>query len=61
MATIQRMNVSANGDTCPTIARPITQLSDQKRDVRVRSRYGEAWKRGEAPGIERRGYHKEKS
>ena len=43
-ATSQRMNVSASGDTWPTMARPITQLSDQKNDVRLRSRYGEAWK-----------------
>ena len=34
----QRMNVSAKGVTWPTIARPITQLSDQKSDVSVSSR-----------------------
>ena len=37
-ATIQRIHVSVSGVTWPTIARPITQLSDQKSDVRLRSR-----------------------
>ena len=37
-ATSQRMNVSVRGVTWPTIALPITQLSDQKSDVRVSSR-----------------------
>ena len=32
-----RTNVSAKGETCPTIARPITQLSDQKNAVRLSS------------------------
>src|SRR6185503_19724192 len=58
IATSQRMKVNASGETCPTMARPITQLSDQKSDVRVRSRYGEAWNAGRRPGIEARGYHK---
>jgi hypothetical protein len=35
-------------------------LSDQKSVVSVRSRYGEAWNGNGRPGIERRGYHKEK-
>src|SRR5690349_20290564 len=52
-AIVQRMNVSANGVTCPTMARPTTQLSDQKNDVRVRRRYGEAWNAGARRGIER--------
>src|SRR5512132_4115054 len=45
-ATTQRAKASVNGDTWPTIARPITQLSDQKNEVRLSSRYGEAcqWK-----------------
>src|ERR1700674_523641 len=51
-ATIQRMKVSASGETCPTIARPITQLSDQMSDVRLRSRYGEAWNVEMRRGIE---------
>jgi hypothetical protein len=37
-ATIHRIHVSVRGVTWPTIARPITQLSDQKSDVRLRSR-----------------------
>src|SRR2546423_15352245 len=43
MAISQRMKVSAKGVTCPTMARPITQLSDQKKAVRPRRRYGDAW------------------
>ena len=42
-ATVQRMQESASGETWPTMARPITQLSDQKSDVRLSNRYGEAW------------------
>jgi len=38
VATTQRMNVRVSGETCPTIALPTTQLSDQKSDVRVSSR-----------------------
>ena len=41
-ATHQRMKVSARGETVPTNALPITQLSDQKSEHSVRSRYGEA-------------------
>ena len=37
-ATTQRMKVSVRGVTWPTIALPITQLRDQKSDVRVSSR-----------------------
>jgi hypothetical protein len=37
-ATTQRTNASANGDTWPTMARPITQLSDQKNAVRLSRR-----------------------
>jgi hypothetical protein len=37
------MKVNASGETWPEIARPITQLTDQKRIVRVSSRYGDAW------------------
>jgi hypothetical protein len=37
-ATIQRMYVRANGVTWPAMARPITQLSDQKNAVRERRR-----------------------
>ena len=50
-ATIQRAKVSAKGETWPTIARPITQLSDQKNAVRLRSRYGEAWNFGGGDAI----------
>src|SRR5207249_7328406 len=57
-ATPQRMQERASGETWPTMARPITQLSDQKSDVRLSSRYGEAWNAAVRPGIERRGYHK---
>ena len=42
-ATIQRMHASEKGETCPTMARPMIQLSDQKSEVRLSSRYGEAW------------------
>ena len=51
-ATTQRMKVSVRGVTWPTIARPITQLSDQKSDVRVSRRYGDAWSVKEGRGIE---------
>ena len=50
-ATTQRMKVSAKGETCPTIARPITQLSDQKNAVRLSSRYGDAWNFGGTDAI----------
>src|SRR5579859_2744525 len=51
-ATHQRMNVSAKGVTWPAMARPITQLRDQKSAVRLRSRYGEAWNEAARRGIE---------
>jgi hypothetical protein len=34
-------------------------LSDQKKDVRLSSRYGEAWNVDGRGGIEARGYHKD--
>jgi hypothetical protein len=37
-ATAQRMKVSASGETVPTSALPITQLSDQKSEHRLSSR-----------------------
>lgn len=37
-ATHQRRNVSASGEISPTMARPITQLRDQKNAVRVSRR-----------------------
>jgi hypothetical protein len=40
-ATSQRMYESAKGVTCPAMARPITQLRDQKNAVRERRRYGD--------------------
>src|SRR5258708_5582980 len=43
IATSQRMKTSAKGVTCPAMARPMTQLSDQKSAVRPRRRYGDAW------------------
>src|SRR5664279_5113336 len=51
-APTQRMKVNASGDTWPVIARPITQLTDQKRIVRVSRRYGDAWNAGALRGIE---------
>jgi hypothetical protein len=37
-ARTQRQYANATGDIWPTTARPITQLSDQNRLVRVRSK-----------------------
>ncbi len=37
-APTQRMKVNASGETWPAIARPITQLIDQKSTVSVRRR-----------------------
>src|SRR5205823_6652054 len=41
-ATSQRAKVIANGVTCPAMARPMIQLTDQRNAVSVRRRYGEA-------------------
>ncbi len=37
-AIAQRMKVRESGETVPTTALPITQLSDQKSEVTLRSR-----------------------